>query len=137
MFGFESKTSKEIGNQAEKWACDYLIQQGLSLVERNYQIKGGEIDLVMRDKKHLVFIEVRYRNNNRFGSAAESVDFKKQARLIKAASSYLLEKSSETHQAARFDVISITPNQSASPSASESSFESQAELEWFKDAFQA
>jgi putative endonuclease len=125
MFGFKSRTTKEIGAEAEKLAHDYLVKHGLSLVESNYQIKGGEIDLIMRDEPHLVFIEVRYRKNNHFGSAAESVDFRKQSRLIKAATSYLMEKSSQTHQPARFDVISIT------------SSETQPEIEWIKDAFQA
>jgi len=133
MFGFKSKTTKEIGDEAEKLACDYLIQHGLALVERNYQIKGGEIDIVMRDNQHLVFIEVRCRNNTRFGSGAESVDARKQARLIKAASAYLQEKSTQTHQPARFDVMSITSSQLSSQTSSGS----QPEIEWIKDAFQA
>lgn len=133
MFGFKSKTTKDIGDEAEKLACEYLIEQGLTLVERNFQVKGGEIDIVMRDGKHLVFIEVRYRNNNRFGSGAESVDGRKQARLIKAASAYLQTKSTLTYQPARFDVMSIT----AGELASQSSSGTQPAIEWIKDAFQA
>ncbi|MEJ2141749.1 MAG: YraN family protein [Gammaproteobacteria bacterium] len=125
MFGFTSKTTREIGAEAEKLARDFLVQQGMDLVERNYQIKGGEIDLIMRDEPHLVFVEVRYRKNNRFGSGADSVDYRKQSRLIKAATNYLLEKSSHAHQPARFDVISIT------------SSDTNPEIEWIKDAFQA
>lgn len=125
MFGFTSKTTREIGTDAEKLARDFLVQQGLDLVERNYQIKGGEIDLIMRDEPHLVFVEVRYRKNNRFGSGADSVDYRKQSRLIKAATNYLMEKSSHAHQPARFDVISIT------------SSDTKPEIEWIKDAFQA
>ncbi|MGD8483941.1 MAG: YraN family protein [Thioalkalispiraceae bacterium] len=133
MFGFKSRTSKQIGDEAEKLACDYLTRQGLTLVERNYQIKGGEIDLVMRDDQHLVFIEVRCRNNRRFGSGAESVDARKQARLIKAATTYLQQHSAQTLQPARFDVMSIS---TAQPQT-ESSSEPQPEIEWIKDAFQA
>lgn len=125
MFGFTSKTTREIGADAEKLARDFLVQQGLDLVEHNYQIKGGEIDLIMRDEPHLVFVEVRYRKNNRFGSGADSVDYRKQSRLIKAATNYLMEKSSHAHQPARFDVISIT------------SSDTKPEIEWIKDAFQA
>lgn len=133
MFGFKSRNKKQIGDEAEQLACQFLENQGLTLVESNYRIKGGEIDLVMRDNQHLVFIEVRYRSNNSFGSGAESVDGRKQARLIKAASVYLLEKSSQTTQPARFDVMSI----SAAQSSSQSSSQLQPEIEWIKDAFQA
>ena len=125
MFGFTSKNTKEIGAEAEKLAQDFLQQKGLSLVECNYQVKGGEIDLIMRDDPHLVFIEVRYRKNDRFGSGAETVDYRKQSRIIKAATNYLMDKSGRATQPARFDVISIT------------SSESQPEIEWIKDAFQA
>lgn len=125
MFGFTSKNTKQIGDEAEKLAYDFLVRQGLHLVERNYRIKGGEIDLIMHDAPHLVFVEVRYRKNTRFGSGADSVDYRKQSRLIKAATSYLMEKSSQAHQPARFDVISIT------------SSDTQPEIEWIKDAFQA
>lgn len=133
MFGFKSRNKKQIGDEAEQLACQFLENQGLTLVESNYRIKGGEIDLVMRDNQHLVFIEVRYRSNNSFGSGAESVDGRKQARLIKAASVYLLEKSSQTTQPARFDVMSI----SAAQPSSQSSSKLQPEIEWIKDAFQA
>lgn len=125
MFGFTSKNSKEIGDEAENLAHDFLVEQGLSPVERNYQVKGGEIDLIMQDEPHLVFVEVRYRKNKRFGSGAESIDYRKQSRLIKAATSYMMAKSNGAHTPARFDVISIT------------SSDTQPEIEWIKDAFQA
>jgi putative endonuclease len=125
MFGLTSKNTKEIGAEAEKLAQEFLLENGMSLVESNYQIKGGEIDLIMRDEPHLVFVEVRYRKNTRFGSGADSVDFRKQSRLIKAATSYMLNETSTAHTPARFDVISIT------------SSDTQPEIEWIKDAFQA
>lgn len=124
MFSLLSNT-KELGDKAEKLALDYLLDKGLKLVEKNYRIKGGEIDLIMKDDQYLVFTEVRYRKNKRYGSGAESVDFKKQARLIKAASSYLQEFAKLAHQPARFDVISIT--------ASDGEFD----IEWIQNAFQA
>ena len=133
MFGFKSRSTKQIGDEAERLACQYLENKGLTLVEKNYRIKGGEIDLVMRDNQHLVFIEVRCRNNANYGSGAETVDGRKQARLIKAATVYLLEKSSQATQPARFDVMSI----SAIQHSSQSSSRPQPEIEWIKDAFQA
>ena len=60
MFSFK----RRIGNEAEALALDHLTQQGLSLIEKNYLTKLGEIDIIMLDKTTdtLVFVEVRYRN---------------------------------------------------------------------------
>ncbi|MBT3745088.1 MAG: YraN family protein, partial [Candidatus Thioglobus sp.] len=65
---------RQIGNQAEDVALEYLTQQGLTLVQQNYLTKVGEIDLIMLDVQTqvLVFVEVRYRRNAHFGSAVES-----------------------------------------------------------------
>ena len=80
-----------LGQQAELWACQYLEQQGLALITKNYHCRRGEIDLIMRDEKALVFIEVRYRKSARFGSALESVNYKKQQKLIITAEHYILQ----------------------------------------------
>jgi putative endonuclease len=71
---------RQIGNQAENIALNYLIQQGLVLIEQNYLTKVCEIDIIMLDKAEqvLVFVEVRYRKNTYFGSATDSVDQTKQ-----------------------------------------------------------
>ena len=71
-------------------ACDFLKKQGLKLLEKNFLVKGGEIDLIMLQKKVLVFVEVRFRADNNFGGAAASVDLKKQRRIIFAANHYLM-----------------------------------------------
>lgn len=84
------RTAKQIvGEAAEDRALQYLQQQGLSLVERNFRCKGGEIDLVMQERNTLVFVEVRKRADNRYGGAAASVTARKQARLILAAHIFL------------------------------------------------
>ncbi len=79
-----------IGQTAEKVACDFLKKQGLKLLEKNFLVKGGEIDLIMLQKKVLVFVEMRFRADNNFGGAAASVDLKKQRRIIFAANHYLM-----------------------------------------------
>ena len=110
------------GQQAEQLACEYLQQQGLTLVDRNYYCRLGEIDLIMLHKKHLVFIEVRYRKNNLFGGAAESITTKKQDKLQKTALHYILQH--KPRQNMRFDVVAITgqgPEQT---------------LEWIQNVFQ-
>src|SRR3989304_5065718 len=71
-----------LGRLAEDSACQYLAGNGLKLITRNYKCRRGEIDLVMRHNDSIVFIEVRYRHNNHFGSGAESVIHKKQKKII-------------------------------------------------------
>lgn len=110
------------GQQAEQLACEYLQQQGLTLIERNYSCRLGEIDLIMLHNKSLVFIEVRYRKNNLFGGATESITIKKQYKLQKTALHYMQKR--KTRTSARFDVIAITGQ---GP---------QQTLEWLQNVFQ-
>lgn len=102
-------------------ACTYLEHAGLKLVTRNYRCPQGEIDLVMNDHDTLVFVEVRYRRSNAFGTPAETVDRRKQARLQAAASHYLLTQRAD--RACRFDVIAVSGR--------------DARIEWLRDAFGA
>lgn len=93
------------GALAEDRALDYLLAQGLVLVERNVRSRRGEIDLVMRDGATLVFVEVRQRSGTRFGGAAASIGPAKQARLWRAAQVFLLRHPSAP--ACRFDAVCI------------------------------
>lgn len=115
-----TKERQQQGQAAEAEACRHLQQQGLELIERNYRCRQGEIDLIMRDGKSTVFVEVRYRSNPNFGGAAASVDPRKQGKLIATASHYLQQHHALAQQPARFDVIAIAPGT----------------LEWIRDAFQ-
>ena len=96
---------QKIGANGEDRALDYLQQQGLRLVERNFRCKMGEIDLIMRHDAVLVFIEVRARADDRHGGAAASITPAKQRRLIRTAQFYLQRL--RTLPACRFDVIAI------------------------------
>ncbi len=118
------KTTRKIGSDAETMAMAYLEKKGLALLTRNYHCRRGEIDLIMRDGNFLVFIEVRYRKNNLYGSAAESVTRQKQHRLLTTASYYLQNEKYNADSACRFDVISI-------------SGQHNLQIDWIKDAFQA
>ena len=71
----------EIGKQAENRAERFLLTKGLQLICRNYRCRWGEIDLIMKDKDELVFVEVRFRKYNAYGGALESIDYFKQKRL--------------------------------------------------------
>jgi len=113
------------GKQAEESACRYLLDNGLKLIEKNYKCRGGEIDLVMRHNDSIVFVEVRYRHTNRFGSGAESVVKRKQDKIILAAMHYLQTHRKAAAAASRFDVISIRDNFGKN------------DIEWIQNAFQA
>jgi len=98
---------KLIGQAAEIKARAYLEKHGLVWICSNYFCPQGEIDLIMRDRETLVFVEVRYRRRADYGESVETVARRKQQRLIKTAWHYLLE----THQVdkvnGRFDVIGL------------------------------
>jgi putative endonuclease len=93
------------GQAGEDEALAYLQRTGLTLVERNFRCKGGEIDLIMKENSVLVFVEVRKRSDASYGGAAASVTSRKQARLILAAQIYL--QRFKMPPACRFDVIAI------------------------------
>ena len=103
-------TTTDIGRTAESAALKYLQSQGLKLVESNYRCRHGEIDIIMMDKQTVVFVEVRYRSNPNYGTGAESVDSRKQQKLLASASHYLQKNKLTTNQSCRFDVISLTGN---------------------------
>ncbi|MDX2456067.1 MAG: YraN family protein [Gammaproteobacteria bacterium] len=109
------------GKDAENRACRYLQARGLQLLHRNYRSKGGEIDLILQDTDSLVFVEVRYRQQPGFGSAAESVDWRKQSKLIACARHFLQAHPDTARQPCRFDVISISG--------------SSNNIEWIQNAF--
>lgn len=114
------RTARQIvGQMGEDEALAYLQQQGLTLVERNFLCKGGEIDLVMQDGAVLVFVEVRKRADKQHGGAAASITRSKQQRLIIAAHIFLQRY--KMPPACRFDVIAIDA----------------AEMSWLKNAIDA
>lgn len=93
------------GDEGEAMALTFLENAGLTLLEKNFLCKGGEIDLVMLDRKTLVFVEVRRRNSMQFGGAIASVTQAKQRRMVYAAQMYLLQKNNQP--ACRFDLVTI------------------------------
>lgn len=71
--------------------------------------RGGELDLIMRDRRTWVFVEVRYRKNDFFGTAAETVTDHKQRRLLRAAALWLAQRKESLDTAdCRFDILAIT-----------------------------
>jgi len=101
--------SKSSGEHWEKVAESFLYSHGLTLVQRNFSSRFGEIDLIMEDEKTLVFIEVKYRASSQHGSGLEAVTFHKQSRISRTAGWFLAKHPHKAEQNCRFDVISIDP----------------------------
>lgn len=114
------------GASAEQLAERWLIEQGLTLVTRNYHCRMGEIDLIMRHRACLVFVEVRWRSGSGFGSASASVTRNKQQRLIRAARHYLARHPQAADLDCRFDVVGMAPGAAGRP-----------DFEWIQHAFYA
>ena len=110
------------GQAHEQRALDHLTQQGLSLIERNFRCKLGEIDLIMRDKDITVFVEVRYRRSASHGGALASIGYAKTRRIALTAQTWLRRTAGPADRPIRFDVIAIEGP--------------QPELRWLKAAFE-
>ena len=119
-------TTKALGDAVEQRALEHLSGHGLVLVQRNYRVargpsaRGGEVDLVMRDRDGtLVFVEVRARRDDRFGGAAASVGAAKRRSIVLAATYFL--RRLPVPPPCRFDVVAVDGER----------------IEWLRAAFDA
>jgi len=108
------------GQIAERDAERFLEHQGVRVIGRNYRRRFGEIDLIGRHGDVLVFVEVRKRSHRQFADGAESIDRRKQQRLLRTAEAYLQQQ--RWNGAVRFDVIVL---------------DARNRIEWLQDAIQA
>ena len=100
-------SKQALGREGERLAELFLKKKGYKLVERNYRCRGGEVDLILLDRKVVVFVEVKTRTDDIFGSPFEAVEPRKQRRMILAAQLFLQQK--QLHERdARFDVVGIS-----------------------------
>ncbi|MFI8418631.1 YraN family protein [Serratia sp. NPDC078593] len=115
-----SQRAKGAGYELQ--ARHYLERAGLIFVAANVAVRGGELDLIMRDDQIWVFVEVRYRRSAAYGDAAASVNYRKQQRLLHAAAVWLAARGASFDTSpCRFDVLAFTGSQ----------------LEWVPNAFNA
>jgi putative endonuclease len=108
------------GARAEALAADFLTRHGLTIVERNWRRRHGEIDLIARHGETLVFVEVRLRRRSDFGGAAASITPAKQSRLTRAAGLYLVRFANAPP--CRFDAVLLDALDAA-------------RIEWLRDVF--
>jgi putative endonuclease len=116
------------GEDAENACYHFLRSHGLKPVERNFSCRQGEIDIIMRDRATLVFVEVRFRKNNLYGGGLESITPAKQQKLRMAAELYLQQH--KQYKIARFDVVSMSKNNQTSDSPQQT-----YTFDWISNAF--
>jgi putative endonuclease len=117
-------TSHARGKVTEAFAENYLTQFGLIPIDRNVHCRQGEIDLVMRDGDTFVFVEVKYRKNNHFGSAIETISIAKQNKIRHCVAFFFQQANlNEYNTPCRFDVIALEGNIN------------QPQVTWLKNAF--
>ncbi len=109
----------------EAAALAHLVGSGLRQIAANANYRFGELDLVMRDAGTLVFVEVRYRRDARYGGGAASIDRSKRRKLVHAAQAFLQSHRQYADAPCRFDVIDAHGDPAA------------PELVWIRDAFRA
>ncbi len=112
------------GESAESLAWAFLEKRGFKLIQKNFRTKVGEIDLIMKDRICLVFVEVRYRKNEDFGGAAASITASKQTRIRKTAQLFIQKNANLDYEECRFDVVAI------------SGVGKNIDIQWIDNAFQ-
>jgi putative endonuclease len=115
-------TTTTRGREAETIAARYLESCGLRLLQRNFRVRGGEIDLICQEGRSLVFVEVRLRSRSDYGGAGASITATKRRRLIMAARHYLARRGADCD--CRFDCILMHDL-------------SESSIEWIRNAFAA
>lgn len=113
-------SNRSLGAEKEELAAQWMQKHGCKILDRNYQIASGEIDLIVRDGIYLVFVEVKYRSTDRAGTGAEAVGYRKQQRIYRTAQHYMKKNKISQLQPCRFDVISI---------------DGSGKIEWIQNAF--
>lgn len=110
---------RKIGAEQEERACQYLMKQGVRIMERNFRCRQGEIDIIGYEKEYLVFFEVKYRKDDSKGNASEAVGFRKQRKICRVSDYYRMIHGSPLDTQVRFDVIAIDGDR----------------IEWIRNAF--
>lgn len=112
--------TRKTGAEYEQIAAEYLQNQGIAIIERNYRNHRGEIDIIGKDGDYTVFIEVKYRKDNTVGQPAEAVNYGKQRKICKVADYYRMMHHMGDFTPVRYDVVAICGG----------------EITWYQNAFE-
>ena len=104
----QKNTHLHTGRAGENRAAAYLLQQGYTIVRKNYRHRRAEVDIIAQKENLLIFVEVKTRGTDRYGYPEEAVNAKKEALLLGAAEAFIYE--TDWQHEIRFDIISITLN---------------------------
>ncbi len=109
-----------IGQSGEELACEFLVENKLKVIARNFRTRFGEIDIICKDRKMIVFVEVKAKNTDNYGKPYEMVTNRKKRKLIATAKNYLIENKTDPEKTDwRIDIISISKGK---------------EIKWLKNA---
>jgi len=125
MYKPHPREKRAFGSVVEQAAARFLIHHGLSLVCHSFSCRVGEIDLIMREEDVFVFVEVRYRRSPSHGTAAATVTWHKQRRIIHTAQVFLGSRGLTDRHVCRFDVVGISPH----------TVTDRLQFDWIRDAF--
>ncbi len=113
---------KMLGREGEDQAAEFLKKRGYKILDRNYNTRAGEIDIIALHDGTVVFIEVKTRTSDRYGAPELAVNQQKQRRMVRAALGYIKYK--KLHQVpCRFDVVAITAADGGDPELIQNAFE--------------
>ncbi|MGI9201386.1 MAG: YraN family protein [Woeseiaceae bacterium] len=115
---------RAVGDKAEALAFGFLKQRGLVPVSKNFACRLGELDLIMLDERCLVVVEVRYRNHRSFVSAEQTIDLRKQRKIIRTTAMFLAWNEKYATLPLRFDVVGVDVDAGGETS-----------INWIRDAF--
>ena len=101
---------QQFGSNSESLATWYLKKSGYKILEQNYRTPLGEIDIIAKEKKTIVFVEVKSRRSNRYGNPKWAVTTRKQRKISMVALQYL-KSTRQMDNRARFDVVTVISNQ--------------------------
>ena len=98
--------TKNLGDAGENFAANYLAQRGYKILARNFRIRSAEIDIIAELDGVIIFVEVKTRSSTKYGLPIEAVNFRKQQKIIEAASVFLQDEK-YCESACRLDVVEI------------------------------
>ena len=104
---FDAKNKRTTGSHYESRVAAFLQKQGFHILEQNFRCRSGEIDLIARDGRYLVFIEVKYRRTGNAGTALEAIDARKASQVRRIAEIYLHQKRYSEEIPVRFDAAGV------------------------------